>query len=160
VFFIKAVHRRFEKTSSETGSAKILTRTVHLVQNTVHLTHMNNIRVLTGFLKPAMNKAILYDVNIMLFFFHWERPVVIGGLHIFINDCRILVFFLLKNSESFVHVRAMEWIAVQWINCIASYEVHYIGGRDPLGPAARRAAARGGASSGGGTWGRQHPLKP
>jgi hypothetical protein len=93
VFFIKDVHRRFEKTSSETGSAKIPTRTVHLVQNTVHLTHMNNIRVLTGFLKPAMNKAILYDVNIMLFFFHWERPVVIGGLHIFINDCRIPVFF-------------------------------------------------------------------
>jgi hypothetical protein len=44
--------------------------------------------------------------------------------------------------------------------CIAPYGVHYIGGRDPLGPAARRAAARGGASSGGDTWGRQHPLKP
>jgi hypothetical protein len=41
--------------------------------------------------------------------------------------------------------------------CIAPYRVHYIGGRDPLGPVARRAAARGGASSGGGTWGRQHP---
>jgi hypothetical protein len=44
--------------------------------------------------------------------------------------------------------------------CIAPYEVYYIGGRPPLGPAGRRAAARGGASSGGGTWGRQHPLKP
>lgn len=27
---------------------------------------------------------------------------MIGGLHIFINDSRIPVFFLLKNSESFV----------------------------------------------------------
>jgi hypothetical protein len=34
------------------------------------------------------------------------------------------------------------------------------GGGTPLGPTARRVAARGGASSGGDTWGRQHPLKP
>jgi hypothetical protein len=31
--------------------------------------------------------------------------------------------------------------------CIDQQGVHYIGGRDPLGPAARRAAARGGSST-------------
>jgi hypothetical protein len=30
--------------------------------------------------------------------------------------------------------------------CIAPYEVHYIGRRDPLEPAARRAATRGGGT--------------
>jgi hypothetical protein len=39
--------------------------------------------------------------------------------------------------------------------CIAPYGVHYIGGRDP-----HRAGGQGAAARGGGTWGRQHPLKP
>jgi hypothetical protein len=60
-----------------------------------------------------------------------------------------------KNLGSDYHVRGMEWIVVQWDDCIAPWGVHYIGGRAPLGPAAREAAARGG-----GTWRRQHPLKP
>jgi hypothetical protein len=37
--------------------------------------------------------------------------------------------------------------------CIAQWGVQYIGGRDPLGPAARRAVARGGTSSGAGSRG-------
>jgi hypothetical protein len=36
-----------------------------------------------------------------------------------------------KNLGSDYHVRGMEWIAVQWDDCIAPWMVHYIGGRDP-----------------------------
>jgi hypothetical protein len=65
-----------------------------------------------------------------------------------------------KNLGSDYHVRGMEWIVVQWMNILLHMGYIIYGGGTPLGPAARTAADRGGASSGGGTWGRQHPLKP
>jgi hypothetical protein len=37
----------------------------------------------------------------------------------------------------------MEWIAVQWDDCIAPWGVHYIGGRDPP-----RAGGQGGGGQG------------
>jgi hypothetical protein len=57
---------------------------------------------------------------------------------------KLCIFVLKKRKNRSLTVRGREWIAVQWMVCIAYGGGPFIGGKDPLGPAAQ----------GGGGWGR------